>query len=114
MAPNLEPRQRNSAETVLTHACATCGMVLDDPGEFHPYLFCVLKEAGRDPWSDFKWAVEQLGFDLPDEAPLVKDRQRHSDLHDDHVEAQLLDRLERDSLLRDGMTATDARSSLDA
>jgi hypothetical protein len=38
-------------------------MALDDAGEFHPYVFCVLKKAGRDPWADLVWMNTQLGID---------------------------------------------------
>lgn len=107
------PPSQRTAETVLVQSCATCGMVLDDAGEFHPHLFCLLKQAGRDPWADFKWAVEQLGLEMPDKPPLVRALSRTLDAHDDLVEAQLLERLERDSLLKDGLTPTGVRSHLD-
>ncbi len=49
-------------------------MVCDQADEFHPYMFCVLKKAGRDPWEDFAWAVKQLtGQPLPTRPPAVRD-----------------------------------------
>lgn len=36
--------------TKTKNHCGECGALLRDPGEFHPYVFCVLKKAGRDPW----------------------------------------------------------------
>lgn len=42
--------------------CQECGMLLDDPGEYHPYEFCVLKKArpSRNPWD----VVERFAQDL--------------------------------------------------
>jgi hypothetical protein len=59
---------------VRQRTCQTCGMLLDDVGEFHPFVFCVLKKAGRDPWADILWVTEQLGIggDLPAKPPLVR------------------------------------------
>lgn len=56
--------------------CMECGMVLDQAGEFHPHLFCIIKKAGGDPWRDFMWAAERLGLDTDrygDRPPLVRD-----------------------------------------
>jgi hypothetical protein len=54
--------------------CTTCGMLLDDPCEFHPYAFCVLKKAGLDPWTTFGWVNAQLGDTAwPERPPLVRD-----------------------------------------
>lgn len=57
--------------------CAQCGMVCDQEGEFHPYLFCLLKKEGRDPWAEVLHLNEQLGLVKPDEMPrrppLVRD-----------------------------------------
>lgn len=54
--------------------CASCGMVCDRPGEFHPHMFCVLKRAGRDPWEDFRAAARfYFGEELPERPPLVRD-----------------------------------------
>jgi hypothetical protein len=44
------PRQNSSDARDRT--CAYCGMVLDNPDEFLPHVFCVAKKAGRDPWED--------------------------------------------------------------
>lgn len=30
--------------------CHECGMILEDANEYHPAEFCVLIEAGFDPW----------------------------------------------------------------
>jgi hypothetical protein len=60
---------------VKQRTCQTCGMLLDDAGEFHPYVFCVLKRAGRDPWDGLLWVNEQLGVDVthwPKRPPLVR------------------------------------------
>jgi hypothetical protein len=62
-------------------------------------------EALKDRWDDAEVRFERL-TDLIPEGDV--------DAHDDLVEAKLLDRLERDGLLRDGLTATDARAVLDA
>lgn len=102
-----------AAETTLVHSCATCGMVLDDGGEFHPYMFCMLKQAGHDPWADFRWAAGQFGLDLPERPALVSELRRPMDEHDDLVESRLLERMERDGLLADGLTWVDARTALD-
>ena len=54
--------------------CQQCGMLLDDPGEFHPYVFCVLKKAGRDPWQETRLLVRNLGLgELPQRPPLIRD-----------------------------------------
>jgi hypothetical protein len=53
--------------------CDQCGMLLDDAGEFHPYVFCLLKKAHRDPWQELTWIVERLGGSLPEKPPLVRD-----------------------------------------
>lgn len=59
--------------TVVASTCTECGHVCDDAGEFHPYLFCLLKRAGcPDPWREFRWAVERLGVALPSRPPLVR------------------------------------------
>lgn len=42
------------------------------------------------------------------------EEQQEMDRHDDEVEYRLLVRLERDGLLRDGVTALEARAALDA
>jgi hypothetical protein len=47
-------------------------MLCNDAGEFHPYMFCILKKSGRDPWAEFKWCAERLGLGpLPKKPPLV-------------------------------------------
>jgi hypothetical protein len=58
----------------LDRHCAQCGMLCDHAGEFHPYMFCVLKRAGLDPWSHFSGAMHALtGAYLPERPPLVRD-----------------------------------------
>lgn len=48
-------------------------MLLDDPGEFHPYAFCVLKKAGLSPWGEIRLIVNVLGLgDLPDKPVMVR------------------------------------------
>lgn len=38
-------------------------MLLDDPGEFHPYAFCAWRRAGLDPWFQLNQILEWLGLD---------------------------------------------------
>jgi hypothetical protein len=65
--------------------CAECGALVEESGTFHPYMFCVLKKAGRDPWVDFSWCVKALGLGiLPAKPPLVRDLP---------IEAQTFDRV---------------------
>jgi len=53
--------------------CALCGHLCDREAEFHPYLFCVLKQAGiHDPWEAFRQASAHLGYELPVKPPLVR------------------------------------------
>lgn len=40
--------------------CQTCGMVCADGGEYHPYEFCLIYRAGRNPWD----VVERFARDL--------------------------------------------------
>jgi hypothetical protein len=50
-------------------------MLLDDAGEFHPAAFCLLKQAGRDPWDELRWLNRKLGIDTthwPKRPPLVR------------------------------------------
>lgn len=56
-------------------ACQECGMATRDPGEFHPYAFCVWVKAGLEPWETLEWINSGLGFDmghLP-EPPMIRD-----------------------------------------
>jgi hypothetical protein len=54
-------------------ACGECGAE-GEPAEYHPYVFCVLKKAGRDPWDETRRLVKDLlGTDLPKKPPLVRD-----------------------------------------
>lgn len=60
---------------MTSDSCATCGMALAHPAEFHPHLLCLLKRAypERDPWRDFAFAVQLLlEIDLPARPPLVR------------------------------------------
>jgi hypothetical protein len=64
----------NSDHLTQERTCQECGMLLDQAGEFHPYTFCVLKKAGRDPWQDIGYVVDfLLGVRLPAKPPLVRD-----------------------------------------
>jgi len=57
-------------------SCQECGMLLDDPAEFHPYVFCVIKKGGQDPWEALLWVNKRLGIDTtywPERPPLVRD-----------------------------------------
>lgn len=48
-------------------------MATGDAGEFHPYVFCVLFKAGRDPWEDIRFVADRLGLgELPKRPPLVR------------------------------------------
>lgn len=60
--------------SIKHRTCQTCGMLLDDAGEFHPHIFCILKKAGRDPWDDVLWITTQLGVGakLPKRPPLIR------------------------------------------
>lgn len=54
-------------------------MACDSPAEFHPYVFCVLKKAGRDPWKDFVDTCRLAGLDVsawPARPPLARDVKR--------------------------------------
>jgi hypothetical protein len=69
-----DEKRRSSPQSTRERTCHQCGMLLDHPAEFHPYVFCVLKKAGRDPWREVIDLVEMLGFGpLPDRPPLVRD-----------------------------------------
>jgi hypothetical protein len=66
-------RKKLERDDPKARTCQTCGMLLDHAAELHPYVFCVLKKAGRDPWADFKSVAEMLGFaPLPAKPPLVR------------------------------------------
>lgn len=54
-------------------ACSECGYATRDRGEFHPYVFCVLVRAGRDPWVDLRGVTEMLGYELPSRPPPVRE-----------------------------------------
>jgi len=57
-------------------SCRVCGMLLNDPGEFHPHAFCVWKKAGLDPWNTLLWVNQRLGIDTthwPRQSPLIRD-----------------------------------------
>lgn len=56
--------------------CQTCGMATADPGEFHPYAFCMWVKAGLDPWSTLLDLNTRLGLDTthwPKKVPLIRD-----------------------------------------
>jgi hypothetical protein len=81
-----ECKRRRAVDSELHQAdmkartCQECGMLLDDAAEFHPYVFCVLKKAGRDPWDDVRWVVRSLGLGhLPPKPPLIRDLPRRGD-----------------------------------
>jgi hypothetical protein len=61
--------------SIRQRTCQTCGMLLDDAGEYHPYVFCVLKKAGQDPWGSVRLITAQLQLkpDLPAKPPLVRE-----------------------------------------
>jgi len=37
-----------------------CGYTTRDPGEYHPYVFCILVKAGQDPWERAQELVNHL------------------------------------------------------
>ena len=41
----------------MSNICQECGMNVE-PGEFHPYEFCLLYKAGQDPRALYKRIVE--------------------------------------------------------
>lgn len=60
---------------VKQRTCQSCGMLLDNAGEFHPHAFCMWKQAGLDPWQALLWVNEKLGVDVahwPKRPPLVR------------------------------------------
>lgn len=60
--------------SIRQRTCQTCGMLLDDAGEYHPYVFCILKKAGQDPWANVRLIAAQLQLSppLPEKPPLVR------------------------------------------
>lgn len=54
---------------IQQRTCQTCGMLLDDAGEYHPHSFCVLKLAGLDPWQTVRIIAGQLRLGDPGEKP---------------------------------------------
>lgn len=56
-------------EDIARRTCQECGMLLDDAGEYHPYVFCVLRKAGRDPWQEIRTVALQLQLGDPGERP---------------------------------------------
>ena len=54
--------------------CTECGHVGVE-GEFHPFLFCMLKKQRIiDPWATYRESVKMLlGVDLPSQPPMVRD-----------------------------------------
>ena len=47
--------------------CARCRWELKRPMEYHPHAFCVLVEAGYDPWLVITEAVYRLDRDAREE-----------------------------------------------
>lgn len=69
-----EPRTTRADRTIETRTCQGCGMLLDHPAEFHPFMFCILKRAGYEPWEYFAHTYKQLTDEsLPERPPLVRD-----------------------------------------
>ncbi len=48
--------------------CGECGAMVE-PGEYHPYVFCLLVKARLNPWREVRIIAGQLGLDDPGEAP---------------------------------------------
>lgn len=60
-------------DEIRRRTCQACGALLDDAAEFHPYVFCVLKRVGRDPWADFRFVAQELGLGpVPEKPPQVR------------------------------------------
>lgn len=49
--------------------CTECNALLRQPGEYHPYEFCVLYKAGLDPWEAVQRINKHLGLVPPDAMP---------------------------------------------
>lgn len=67
-SPSAAPPGYDRAD-IARRTCQTCGMLLDDAGEYHPFVFCVLKKAGRDPWQEIRTVALQLQLADPGERP---------------------------------------------
>lgn len=63
MTPGRKPAAYSTPKAAREATCQCCGMLLDDPGEFHPYAFCVWKKDGLDPWDTLNWILDRLGRD---------------------------------------------------
>lgn len=53
--------------------CGECGAKLNDPGEFHPYAFCVMRKRGQSPWLEMHKHKPNRGR-LPSRPPVVMGR----------------------------------------
>lgn len=53
---------------VLRKPCGECGAVTD-PGEYHPYAFCVLHRGGLDPWQTVRFLAARLKLGDPGAKP---------------------------------------------
>jgi hypothetical protein len=75
--------------------CASCGAVVDQVGEFHPHVFCVIKRAypSRVPWDVFRETAAKVGAALPQKPPLVRDLPafQHTEVRDSAPVVKVLD-----------------------
>lgn len=76
MTDPLLTRSATRDPRLIVDHCSQCGMGLHDSAEYHPYVFCILKDAGQDPWEVVKQINRDLGL-VPDDAlpkrpPLVR------------------------------------------
>lgn len=64
--------QTQARQNGIGQTCQTCGAWVREGGEYHPYVFCILKKAGHDPWECAREFVRDLGpFIDRDQPPLV-------------------------------------------
>ncbi len=75
MGIEAEMKRGYDVVSIRQRTCQTCGMLLDDAGEYHPFVFCLLKKSGRDPWQEIRLVAAQLRLkpDLPERPPLVRE-----------------------------------------
>jgi hypothetical protein len=63
----------------LREPCTECGALVE-PGEYHPFAFCVMRKAGLQPWHEVRVIAGQLGLGDPGRVPPkvweVKERSR--------------------------------------
>lgn len=68
------------SDTISKRTCLECGMLLDHPGEYHPFEFCVLVKAGQDPrrlYQDIAKRAAAAGEAARLQANLDDERRQH-------------------------------------